>query len=174
MFKQLVPYVSIENFHASKKIIYDKLYFSLLLFRVRNHVFHCCKSHYENNMCLFCTKLHLRNKKTCKLIEKKLTIDVLDFFPVELTYDVISDEVVNLFVHSTMHDRQKRYSPNNFGTLFYEVISSPFILWKFYLDVLASIVLNYYDKHIISVLLSGWILTNAEISLSVVLCVVLG
>ena len=52
-----------------KKIIYDKMHFSLLPFRVWNHVFHCCRFHYERNMCLFCTKLYLRNKKICKLIE---------------------------------------------------------------------------------------------------------
>ena len=52
-----------------KKIIYDKMHFSLLPFRVWNHLFHCCRFHYERNMCLFCTKLYLRNKKICKLIE---------------------------------------------------------------------------------------------------------
>ena len=52
-----------------KKIIYGKMHFSLLPFRVWNHVFHCCRFHYERNMCLFCTKLYLRNKKICKLIE---------------------------------------------------------------------------------------------------------
>ena len=81
-------------------------------------------------MCLFCTKLYLRNKKICKLIKKKLTIDILDYFPVELTYGVMSDGAANLFVHSSVYDVQKFYGPNNVVTLFYEVISSPFILWN--------------------------------------------
>ena len=42
------------------------------------------------------------------------------------------------------------------GTLFYDVISSPILLWKFYLDVLARIVLNHCDKFILLVLLSGF------------------
>ena len=84
----------------------------------------------------------------------KLCVDILDYFP-ELTYGVISDGAVNLFVHSSVHDRQKLYGPNNFGTLFYEVIGSPFILWNSYLDVLARIVLNYCDKLIVPALLSG-------------------
>ena len=41
------------------------------------------------------------------MIEKKLTIDILDYFPVELTYGVICDGAVNLFVHSSMHDHVK-------------------------------------------------------------------
>ena len=42
-----------------------------------------------------------------------------------------------------------------FGTLYYEVVSSPFILSKFYLDILARVVLNHCDKYIIPALLSG-------------------
>ena len=43
----------------------------------------------------------------------------------------------------------------NFGTLYYEVVSSPFILGKFYLNILEGIVLNHCDKYIIHALLSG-------------------
>ena len=62
LFRQLVPYVSIENLDVFEKINYDKLDFSLLPFRIWNHVFHCCRSQYESNTCLFCTKLYLTNK----------------------------------------------------------------------------------------------------------------
>ena len=44
----------------------------------------------------------------------------------------------------------------NFGTLFYEVINSPFLLWKSYLDILARIVFNFCEKYILPVLLSDW------------------
>ena len=40
------------------------------------------------------------------------------------------DGAANLFVYSSMYDVQKFYGPNNVVTLFYEVISSPFILWN--------------------------------------------
>ena len=52
--------------------------------------------------------------------------------------------------------RQKLFGPNNFSNLFYKVISSPFILWKFYLYVLARIVLNHCDKYLLPSLLSGF------------------
>lgn len=42
----------------------------------------------------------------------------------------------------------------NFGTLFYEIINSPFLLWKSYLDILARIVFNFSEKYILPVLLS--------------------
>ena len=63
---------------------------------------------------------------------------------------VICYDEIGLFVH-----RQKLYSLNNFGTLFYKVISSTFMLFKFYLDVLVRIVLNQCDKFILPALLSG-------------------
>ena len=69
---------------------------------------------------------------------------------------VIFSNEINLFVHSFSQDRQKLYGPNNFGTLFYEVISFPFMLWKFYLDVLARVVLNHCNKFIMPALLSGF------------------
>ena len=146
----------IENLQAARKIIHDRLYFSLLPFRVCNHLFQCCRCQYENNMCLFCTKLYLKNKKICRVIEKKLTTDVLEYFPVQLSNGVIAHVVVHLLVHSSVSDRQKLHGENtNFGILYYEVVSSLFILWKFYLDILARIVFNYCGKYIISALLSG-------------------
>ena len=77
-------------------------------------------------MCLFCTKLYLTNKRIFSVIEKKIAIDVLDYFPVQLSYGVISDGAVDLFVYSSVCDRQRLFGENtNIGTLYYEVISSP-------------------------------------------------
>ena len=155
LLNKLVKYVPIENLHATKKIIY-KLYFSHLHFRVWNHMFPCCRSQYESNMCLFCNKVYFRNKKICDAVEKKLTIKVLDYFPVKLSYGVIIDGSVNFFVHCSISDREKTVRFKwQFWYTYYEVISSPFSLWKFYLDNLARIVFNYCDKDIVLVLLSG-------------------
>ena len=88
--------------------------FGIIYFRVR--------SQYESNMCLFCMKINLR-KKVSRLIEKNLTVDVLDYFPVQLSYGIITDGHVNLFVHSSVNDRQKLFDENsNFRALFFEVI----------------------------------------------------
>ena len=90
-----------------------------------------------------------------RLIEKKLTVDILGYFPVQLSYGIIIDGHVNLFVNSSVNDRQKLFDENsNFRALFFEVINSPFLLWKFYLDVLARIVFNYCDKYFLRTSLS--------------------
>ena len=126
---------------CSEKYFEQKLYYAILPFRAWNHLFLCDRSQFESNMCLFCTKIYLRNKKLSRLIEKKLTVDVLKHFPSQLSYGVISGGCVNLFVHSSVIDRQKVFDESaNFGTIFYEVINSPFILLKFYLDILVRIV----------------------------------
>ena len=121
------------------KIIY-KLYFSILPFRISFFVVDLSMG---SNMYLFCTKVYLRNKKIYDTIEKKLTITVLNHFPVELSDGVITEGSINLFVHCSISDRQKLYGSNgNFGTLFYEVI-------------LARLVFTCCDKHIVPALLSG-------------------
>ena len=124
-------------------------------FSVWNHLFLCVRSQYESNMCMFCAKICLRNRKLSSLIEKKLIVDILDFFPVQPSYGIISGGHVHLFVHSSIVNRQKHLADNsNFGILFYEVINSPFMLLKFYLNILARVVFNYCDKHIMTALLS--------------------
>ena len=115
-----------------RKITEQKLYYAILPFRVWNHLFLCVRSQYESNMCLFCTKIYLRNKKLSRLIKKNLTLDVLKHFPSQLSYGIISGGCVNLFVHSSVTDRQKVFDESaNFGTLFYKVINSLFMLLKF-------------------------------------------
>ena len=140
LFRKLLPYVSMDNIIKVRKIIEQKLYYAILPFRVWNHLFLCVRSQYESNMCLFCTKIYLRNKKLSRLIEKKLTVDVLKNFPSQLSYGVISGGCVNLFVHSSVIDRQKVFDESaNFGTLFYEVINSLFMLLGSFSTILTSI-----------------------------------
>ena len=156
LFRKLLPYVTTVDALKMRKIIEKKLFNAILPFRVWNHIFLCTRSQYESNMCLFCTKIYLRNKKVSKLIEKKLVVDVLGYFPGNLSYGIISDGTVNLFIHTSVNARQKILDENgNFGVLFYEVINSPFMLWKFYLDVLARIVFIYSDKYVIPTILSA-------------------
>ena len=146
----------VSHVHVFKKEIYSRLYYSILPFRVWSHVFLCCRSQFESNMCLFCTKLCLKNEKVNGAINDTLKIGYFENFPASLYCSVMSSDEINLFVHSSSQDREKLFDPNNFGTLFYEVISSPFMLWKFYLDVLARIVLKHCDKHLLPSLLSGF------------------
>ena len=155
LFRRLTPFVKVDNVLKVRKIIWDELFYAIFPFHVWNHLFLCCRSLYASNMCLFCTKIYLKNKRLSASVRKNLTVNVLDFFPVHLSYGIISGGHLHLFVHSSIVDRQKHLAYNpNFGTLFYEVINSPFMLLKFYLDILARIVFNYSNNHITTALLS--------------------
>ena len=45
-------------------------------------------------------------------------------------------------------DQQRTYSKRNYATLHYGEISSPFLLFKHYLDILGRVVFNYCDKYL--------------------------
>lgn len=132
------------------------MYYAIMPFCVWNHMFLCIGSQYDNGMCLFCTKTYLKSKKASKYIEKKLFVDVLDYFSVQFSHGIISDGQVHLFVHSSVINRQKIFDENgNLGMLFYEVINSPFLVWKFYLNILTRIVFNYIENYVLPTVLSG-------------------
>ena len=64
-----------------------------------------------------------------RLTEKKLTVDVLKHFPSQLSYGIISGGRVNLFVYSSLTDKQQVFHESaNFGTLLYEVINSVYVV----------------------------------------------
>ena len=108
LFGRLTPFIKVDNILNVIKIIWNELFFAIFPFRVWNHLFLCCRSQYESSMCLFLTKIYLRNKRLLLSIEKYLTVDILvNFFPVHLSYRIISGGHVHLFVHSSIVDRQK-------------------------------------------------------------------
>ena len=145
LFRRLRPFVKVDSISRVKKIIWSELFYTILPFRVWNHLFLCCRSQYESNMSLYCTKIYLKDKKLSASINKSLTVDRVDCFPVCISDGIIIGGHVHLFVHLSIADRQKQLPYNaNFGNLFYEVINSPFMLQKLYLDTLARIVFNYF------------------------------
>ena len=150
-------YWEIINFLVIEKLqVYYCLYYSVLPFRVWSHFWSCCRSQYEPTICQCCTKLLIKNKKVDKEIRKRLTIDSRKNMPSVLYYGVISNDLLSLLVHINCgRDRQRSCSENNFGVLYYEVISSPFVLWKFYLDVSGRIVLNQCGKFVLPALFAN-------------------
>ena len=63
---------------------------------------------------------------------------------------MLSSDEINLSVHSSSKGKKKLHCSDDFC----EVISSPFILWKFDFDIQARILLNCCDKFILPILLS--------------------
>ena len=61
-----------------------------------------------------------------------------------------------MFVHVEFGpDRQRPYSPNKYGVLYYEVINSPFMIFKTYLDIFGNIILNQCGKYLLTALFAN-------------------
>ena len=105
-------------------------------------MFLCTRS--AKDTCRFCTKVYINHKKISGYIIDKLPVQINDYTPTQLRYGVLLGEQITVFVHSSVVNRQKLFDVGNCncGILFYESINSPFLLWKFYLDILARIFFN--------------------------------
>ena len=105
-------------------------------------MFLCTRS--AKDTCRFCTKVYINHKKISGYIIDKLPVQINDYTPTQLRYGVLLGEQITVFVHLSVVNRQKLFDVGNCncGILFYESINSPFLLWKFYLDILAGIFFN--------------------------------
>ena len=59
-----------------------------------------------------------------------------------------------MLAHTNAYCRKNDPLRTNLGSLYYESVNSPFLLWKFYLDVLSRVVFNQTNKHVLLMLLS--------------------
>ena len=151
MFVCLKEHVNEENLYLVKEAIMNKLYYSILPF----HNLRLCKRpHYVTIMCRYCTKLYIKDKKISDHINKELYVQI-DEFLVQVSQGVVAARWINLFAHTNIHARKNDPFGVNFGSLYYESINSPFILWKLYLDVLCRIVFNVSHRFVFPQLESG-------------------
>ena len=126
---------------------------SVLPFRVWSHMWCCCRSQYDPDICQFCTKLQIKGRNVHRFISKKLFIDSRKLFPDDLFFTVTYNSEIPLFARVNFGpDRQRPYSEHTFGTLHYEVISSAFMIFKFYLDIVGRIILHQCDKYLLPAL----------------------
>ena len=124
VFREIVVDFPFSRSKVFRKAVYSQMYYSLLPFLAWNHVFFCCRSQHESNVCLFCAKFCLNNRKVNLSITKILKNHYFENF-LTLSYcDVLFSDEINLFVHSSSKDRKKSHCPNDFC----EVISSPITL----------------------------------------------
>ena len=124
----LQKYVKDEDYFLKvRKIIMSKLLFSALPFLVWNHMFLCEKSQYCTDMCLYCTKLHISNKKISDHINKNLGV-AIEQFHASLREGVVIAEKIFIFAHTNIFIEKDDPFERNFGSLYYKSISSPFLL----------------------------------------------
>ena len=128
-----------------------RLYHSVLPFRVWNHLFLCERLNSMASMCEYCTKLCIKNKKVSGHINNNLFVQISDF-PNQLKHGFSLTQKVPLFVHTNIVTKNDR---SRCGGLYYESISSPFMLWKFYLNILSRIVFNVSHEFIFPLLTSS-------------------
>ena len=137
-------------------IIMNKLLLSVLPFRVWNHMFLCERAQYRIDMCNFCTKSFISNMKISDYINNTLFVQI-EKFPSSIRKGIIMADKIQIFAHINVfidkEDPFKRTS--NFGSLYYENISSPFLVWKMYLDIICRIAFNVSERFILPVFISS-------------------
>ena len=79
----LKDYFDEDTFSDQKNFIMGNLIFNMLPFRVFNHLFSCSRSYYCSDVCLFCTRFNVKQKKAYDYINKKLFVPI-DFFSRQL------------------------------------------------------------------------------------------
>ena len=116
MYWDVINYLTIEKLDVLKFEIYQRMYYSILPFRIWSDMWGCCRSQYEPLIHQFCTKLLIKNKKVDNEISKRLTFDSRRNMSADLFYCVLSNNLVYLFFHINCGpDRQRPYSKNNYG-----------------------------------------------------------
>ena len=102
------------------------------------------------DMCRYCTKLCIKNRKISDHINNNLFVHINEF-PDQLKQGITLVQKIPLFVHKNI---VMKNGSLNFGGIYYESLSSPYLLWKFYLDVLCRIVFNVSREFIFPLLMS--------------------
>ena len=116
----------------------DRLFYITLPFRVWNHMLYCMRSEYCLNMCLLCTRIYVPEKRYL-IIQINICMFLLINFILRLEMALFLQTRYFFFAHnnaSVKKDDLRERAKRNIGVLYYECISSPFLLFKMYLDTL--------------------------------------
>ena len=89
----------------------------------------------------------------CEGLVDGLCLNISEF-PYEITRGIVSANKIYLFANTNAYCRKNHPFETNLGLLYYESVNSPFLLWKFYLDILSCVVFNQSNKHVLLMLLS--------------------
>ena len=101
--------------------------------------------------------MHIKHRGISDYINKNLYLQLNENIPSQLHQGIVLAENIPLFVHTNV-SRKRRGTLDwnyNFGTLFYESINSPFLLWKFYLEIVCRILFNVSQKFILPLIFKG-------------------
>ena len=90
-----------DHFIKAREVIMSKLMLSILLFRLWNHIFLCGRSQYCIDMCIFCTKSYVLDKKISGNINKTLLVPIEEFHP-SVTEGIVLAKKIYIFIHTNI------------------------------------------------------------------------
>ena len=107
-------------------------------------------------MCNFCRKSYVSNKKISDPINKTLFEPIEEFHP-SIREGIVLAEKIYIFAHTNVFlDKDDPFGRSaNFGSLYYESISSPFLLWKMDLGTICRIAFNVSEKFLLPIFTSN-------------------
>ena len=134
----LKEYVSEENLLKVNKNLLRKFYHQILPFCVWNHIVLCDRSQFSVDISRSCTRLYVPNKKISDYINNNFFVEI-DHFPVQISHEIIAEKKNYLFAHTNLISSRGDPFGLNLGGFYYESVTSPFLFWKTYLDILSRI-----------------------------------
>ena len=143
------------------KVLLTELYYRILPFRVCNHLFVCETSQFNSDMCRFFRKLYVSNKKISDYVNNNFYVEI-NRFQVQLSEGIVAAKKIYLFSHTNVVGNREDPFGVNLGGLHYESISSSFLLWKFYLDLLSRIVFNTCYRYVLPILVPNFTYGNCR------------
>ena len=80
MYWEILNFLSLDKIKVLEREVYDRMFYCVLPFCVWNRLWSCSRSQFDPNICQFCAKLQIKDKKVIKEIIKKLKLDARIFF----------------------------------------------------------------------------------------------
>ena len=114
LFVYLEKYVNEDNLLLVKDVLMNRLYYAALPFRVWSHIFLCERLDNFSDMCKYCTKLCIKNKKISDDINDNLFVHI-DEFPDQLKQGITLVQKIPLFIHTNVVRKSGRL---NFGGIY--------------------------------------------------------
>ena len=121
----------------------------------------CETSQFNSDMCRFFRKLYVSNKKISDYVNNNFYVEI-NRFQVQLSEGIVAAKKIYLFSHTNVVGNREDPFGVNLGGLHYEFISSSFLLWKFYLDLLSRIVFNTCHRYVLPILVPNFTYGNCR------------
>ena len=113
-------------------------------------------SQYCIDMCSLCTKCYVSNKKLSDSINKTFFVPIEEFHPSVIEGVVLAEKIYILVHTNVFNDKDDLCGRSaNLGSLYYESVSSLFLLWKLYLDTVCRIAFNVPEKFLVPIFISN-------------------